>query len=64
MNPENSRIMNRLMPNSRLVILRGGAGGHLAIIERADDYNELVLSFMNEVLRGGSFKPSKEAEVI
>jgi len=60
-NPENSRIMNQLMPNSKLVILKGA--GHLAIIERADDYNRLVLNFINDVING-TFKPSKEAMVI
>ncbi len=60
-NPENSRIMNQSIPNSKLVILRGA--GHLAIIERADDYNRLVLNFINEVING-AFKPSKEPMVI
>lgn len=60
-NPQNSYIMNQLMPNSKLVILKGA--GHLAIIERADDYNRLVLNFIRDVLNG-EFKPSKEPMVI
>ena len=60
-NPQNSYIMNQLMPNSKLVILKGA--GHLAIIERADDYNRLVLNFIRDVLNG-EFKPSKEPTVI
>ncbi|BDR91710.1 alpha/beta fold hydrolase [Vulcanisaeta souniana] len=60
-NPQNSYIMNQLIPNSRLVILRGA--GHLAIIERDDDYNRLVLNFISEVIND-AFKPSKEPMVI
>lgn len=60
-NPQNSYIMNQLIPNSKLVILRGA--GHLAFIERADDYNRLVLNFINEV-KNNMFKPSKKPMVI
>jgi pimeloyl-ACP methyl ester carboxylesterase len=60
-NPQNSYIMNQSIPNSKLIILRGA--GHLAIIERAEDYNKVVLNFINEVVNG-LFKPSKEPLVI
>jgi len=60
-NPQNSYIMNQSIPNSKLIILRGA--GHLAIIERAEDYNRVVLNFINEVVNG-LFKPSKEPLVI
>jgi len=61
LNPQNSYIMNQSIPNSKLIILRGA--GHLAIIERAEDYNKVVLNFINEVVNG-LFKPSKEPLVI
>jgi Predicted hydrolases or acyltransferases (alpha/beta hydrolase superfamily) len=60
-NPQNSYIMNQSIPNSKLIILRGA--GHLAIIERAEDYNKVVLNFIYEVVNG-LFKPSKEPLVI
>lgn len=60
-NPQNSYIMNELIPNSKLVILKGA--GHLAIIERADDYNNLVLNFIKDVLNG-TFRSSKEPMVV
>ncbi len=60
-NPQNSYIINQSIPNSKLIILRGA--GHLAIIERAEDYNKVVLNFIYEVVNG-LFKPSKEPLVI
>jgi len=60
-NPVNSYIMNQLIPNSKLVILKGA--GHLAIIERSKDYNQLVLNFIREV-NSGAFKPMKGPVVI
>lgn len=60
-NPQNSYIMSQSIPNSKLIILRGA--GHLAIIERAEDYNKVVLNFIYEVVNG-LFKPSKEPLVI
>ncbi|MFP3172598.1 MAG: alpha/beta fold hydrolase [Acidilobus sp.] len=60
-NPMNSYIMNQLIPNSKLVILKGA--GHLAIIERSKDYNQLVLNFIREV-NSGAFKPMKGPVVI
>jgi len=53
--------MNQLIPNSKLVILKGA--GHLAIIERSKDYNQLVLNFIREV-NSGAFKPMKGPVVI
>jgi len=60
-NPVNSYVMNQLIPDSKLVILKGA--GHLAIIERSKDYNQLVLNFIMEV-NSGAFKPMKGPVVI
>ncbi|MFP3287271.1 MAG: alpha/beta fold hydrolase [Acidilobus sp.] len=60
-NPANSYIMNQLIPNSRLIILKGA--GHLAIIERPKDYNQLVLDFIGKV-NSSTFKPLKSPVVI
>jgi pimeloyl-ACP methyl ester carboxylesterase len=38
--------MHRLIPGSRLEIL--DSAGHLANFDRADQFNELVINFLND----------------
>lgn len=49
-NPENSRRLLRRIPNSKLVVFRGS--GHMVNIERASDFNKLVLEFTGDVEKG------------
>ncbi len=50
---------DRVVPvgNALLVIFRGA--GHLVIIERAPEFNDVVRKFIKNV-ENGTFKPSRE----
>ena len=46
-NPENSRMLLKKIPNSKLVVFKGA--GHMLNVERAEDFNRLLLEFTGEV---------------
>ncbi len=45
--PESARELARIIPDSRYVEIEGS--GHLLFIERSDEFNEAVISFLDEV---------------
>ena len=54
--PERSKRLAEEIPNSRLIILEGT--GHLLSIEQAEEFNEIVLSFLQELSKNK--EPEKE----
>ena len=48
--PENAKMLLERIPSSRLVLFKGC--GHLLFIERAEDFNKLVLDFLKSVDEG------------
>jgi len=52
--PENSFELHKMIPNSRLVVLKDA--GHALCIERFRDFNRRVLSFIEEVESGRSHR--------
>jgi pimeloyl-ACP methyl ester carboxylesterase len=59
--PENSFELHKLIPNSRLVIFKGA--GHALCIERFRDFNQRVLSFIEEV-ESGRFHRIDDPEIL
>ncbi|MDS0256737.1 alpha/beta hydrolase [Thermoplasmatales archaeon AK] len=59
--PENSSLIHGLLASSRLVKFR--SAGHLVNIERSDDYNGQILTFIKQV-SSGNFIPQKDEVVI
>lgn len=45
--PESARELARIIPDSRYVEIEGS--GHLLFIERSDEFNEIVMGFLDEV---------------
>lgn len=43
---QNSRNLANAIPNSRLAIIPGA--GHMAFVEKADEFNRIVMDFLNE----------------
>jgi pimeloyl-ACP methyl ester carboxylesterase len=48
--PENASELHRMIPNSRLLVLRDA--GHALCIERSRDFNRLVMSFIEDAESG------------
>lgn len=54
--PESSRLLSERIPNSRFTVIEGT--GHLPFIEESEEFNKIVLDFLNE---GGKDKgPERE----
>ena len=60
--PERSKRLAEEIPNSRLIILEGT--GHLLSIEQAEEFNEIVLSFLQEVSKEKELKLRERKEKI
>ena len=52
--PERSKRLAEEIPNSRLIIIEGT--GHLLSIEQAEEFNEIVLSFLQEASKEKELK--------
>ena len=59
--PGNSKMLGNRIKNSLQVTIRNA--GHLAMIERPEVFNKVVLDFISAVTQG-RFKPSRDASVI
>lgn len=58
---QNSEILFRAIPNSRLVLFEGGS--HLLFIENAEAFNKVVLDFLREVDEG-AFNANPKRKVV
>lgn len=48
--PKNAELLAKNIPNSKLVIIEGGA--HFSIIEKYEEFNNAVMDFIDEVEKG------------
>lgn len=59
--PENASELHKMIPNSRLLVFKGA--GHALCIERSQDFNRSVLSFIDEV-ESGRFRRTENPETV
>ena len=50
--PAQARLIAKLIPGARLEVFPGG--GHMLMLERADELNRLIVDFAHEVWRGST----------